>query len=159
MKNAILGLLSLICLTGMAFVNSGTALASSMEKLKIAVLCDDTLCSDKCLAEHGVAIFLELPNGHHWLFDTGTTDVFLLNAERMGLNLDNLTGIAISHLMTIIPAAWLFISASRGNPPFMDILTSGPNSMRLKKTNRSGFAACRIWPENTRRRIFIRCTM
>jgi 7,8-dihydropterin-6-yl-methyl-4-(beta-D-ribofuranosyl)aminobenzene 5'-phosphate synthase len=117
MKKWILFLMSLVCLTGTAFVSSGTAFGSSMEKLKMAVLCDDTPFSDKYLAEHGVSIFVELPNGHRWLFDTGTTDVYLLNAERMGINLDNLTGIAISHGHDDHTGGLAFYPRLKGHPP------------------------------------------
>lgn len=88
-----------------------------MEKLKIAFLCDDTAASDRYLAEHGVSIFVELPNGCRWLFDTGTTDVFLLNAERMGINLDNLKGIAISHGHDDHTGGLAFYPRLKGNPP------------------------------------------
>ena len=50
--------------------------------MKLTILCDDTVASDRCLAEHGVSILVERPNGHRWLLDTGTTDIFLRNADR-----------------------------------------------------------------------------
>ena len=81
----------------LAVALAGTGFAASASKLKLSVLCDDTVSSDRYLTEHGVSILIELPNGHRWLMDTGTTDIFLLNAERMGISLDGLTGIAISH--------------------------------------------------------------
>jgi 7,8-dihydropterin-6-yl-methyl-4-(beta-D-ribofuranosyl)aminobenzene 5'-phosphate synthase len=63
----------------------------------LTVLCDDTAASDRCEAEHGFSVHVGLPNGHRWLVDTGTTDIFLRNAERMGVPLEDLTGIAITH--------------------------------------------------------------
>ena len=80
-----------------AVVLAGTGFAANASKLKLSVLTDDTASSERYLAEHGLSILIELPNGHRWLMDTGTTDVFLLNAERMGISLDGLNGIAISH--------------------------------------------------------------
>jgi len=65
--------------------------------MKLTILCDDTVASDRCLAEHGLSVLVEPPNRHRWLLDTGTTDVFLRNAERMGVLLDGLAGIVISH--------------------------------------------------------------
>jgi len=72
-------------------------MASDSSKVRLSVLVDDTVASDKYLTEHGVSILVELTNGHRWLMDAGTTDIFLLNARRMGISLDDLTGIAISH--------------------------------------------------------------
>ena len=65
--------------------------------MKLTILCDDTAASDRYLTEHGVSVLVERPNGHRWLLDTGTTDIFLQNAHRMGVSLDGLTGIVISH--------------------------------------------------------------
>jgi 7,8-dihydropterin-6-yl-methyl-4-(beta-D-ribofuranosyl)aminobenzene 5'-phosphate synthase len=88
-----------------------------MGKLKIAILCDDTAASEQYMAEHGLAVYVELPNGHRWLCDTGTTDVYQLNAERMGLNLDYLTGIAISHSHDDHSGGLAFYHRLKGNPP------------------------------------------
>lgn len=66
-------------------------------RLRLSVLCDDTAASDAYLKEHGLSILIELPNGRRWLMDAGTSNVFLLNARRMGANLAELGGIAISH--------------------------------------------------------------
>jgi 7,8-dihydropterin-6-yl-methyl-4-(beta-D-ribofuranosyl)aminobenzene 5'-phosphate synthase len=101
----------------LAMVMVSTVLAGNASKLKLAVLVDDTTASDKYLAEHGVSILVELPNGHRWLFDTGTTDIFLLNAERMGLSLDNLTGIAISHGHEDHTGGLTFYPRLKGKPP------------------------------------------
>ncbi|MGB9105411.1 MAG: MBL fold metallo-hydrolase [Terriglobales bacterium] len=94
-----------------------TGFADNAPKLKLSVLTDDTASSDRYLAEHGVSIFIELPNGHHWLMDTGTTDVFLLNAERMGISLDGLTGIAISHGHDDHTGGLAFYPRLKGAPP------------------------------------------
>ena len=61
-----------------------TAAAAEARPLKVSVLCDDTVSSDEFVTEHGVSLLVELRNGHRWLVDTGTTDVFLENAKRMG---------------------------------------------------------------------------
>ena len=39
--------------------------------------------SENFMKEHGVSILIKLPNGHRWLFDAGTTDVFMENAKIM----------------------------------------------------------------------------
>jgi metal-dependent hydrolase (beta-lactamase superfamily II) len=40
--------------------------------MKLTILCDDTVASDRYLTEHGVSILVERPNGHRWLLDTGS---------------------------------------------------------------------------------------
>lgn len=65
--------------------------------LRLSVLCDDTAASDAYLAEHGSSILVELPNGRRWLVDAGTTDIFLMNAARMGISLAGLAGIVVTH--------------------------------------------------------------
>ncbi len=93
------------------------ACEADMGKLKVSVLADDTVMSDAYVSEHAVSILVELPNGHRWLVDTGTTDVFLENARRMGANLDNLTGIAISHGHDDHTGGLTFYPRLKGEPP------------------------------------------
>jgi 7,8-dihydropterin-6-yl-methyl-4-(beta-D-ribofuranosyl)aminobenzene 5'-phosphate synthase len=92
-------------------------MASDAAKVRLSVLVDDTVASDKYLSEHGVSILIELPNGHRWLMDTGTTDIFLLNAQRMGISLDELTGIAISHGHDDHTGGLAFYPRLKGSPP------------------------------------------
>jgi len=96
---------------------TGPVMGSEAAKVKLSVLCDDTVASDEYLAEHGVSILVELPNGHRWLMDTGTTDIFLLNAQRMGASLDGLTGIAISHGHDDHAGGLAFYPRLKGTPP------------------------------------------
>jgi 7,8-dihydropterin-6-yl-methyl-4-(beta-D-ribofuranosyl)aminobenzene 5'-phosphate synthase len=103
------------CLLTMVMVGSGVA--SDTGKVKLSVLCDDKAASDTFVTEHGVSIFVELPNGHHWLVDTGTTDVFLQNAKLMDISLDNLTGIAISHGHDDHTGGLTFYPRLKGKPP------------------------------------------
>ncbi|MBP2673453.1 MAG: Metallo-beta-lactamase superfamily protein [Deltaproteobacteria bacterium] len=56
--------------------------------LRLSVLCDDTAASGEYLEEHGFSVLMETGNGRRWLVDAGTTDIFLMNAGRMGLCLD-----------------------------------------------------------------------
>lgn len=86
-------------------------------KVKITVLTDDTVASEALLAEHGVSILVELASGHRWLIDTGATDIFMENARRMGISLDNLTGIAITHGHDDHTGGLTFYSRFKGNPP------------------------------------------
>ena len=71
--------------------------SADTRKVKITVWTDDTVTSEALLAEHGVSILAELASGYRWLIDTGTTDISMENARRMGISLDNLTGITITH--------------------------------------------------------------
>ena len=85
--------------------------------MKLTILCDDTVASDRCLAEHGLSILLEPPNGRRWLLDTGTTDIFLRNADRMGVSLDDLAGIVLSHGHDDHTGGLTFCGRIPGNPP------------------------------------------
>lgn len=101
----------------LSFAAIGPACAAETGKLKLSVLCDDKALSDKYLSEHGVSILVELPNGHRWLFDTGSTDIYLQNAKIMGISLDNLTGIAISHAHEDHTGGLVFYPRLKGKPP------------------------------------------
>jgi len=110
-------LVALLTVCSLAFAAIGVAYAAETGKLKVSVLCDDTVSSDKYLTEHGVSILLELPNGHRWLFDTGSTDTYLQNAKIMGESLDNLKGIAISHSHEDHTGGLIFYPRLKGKPP------------------------------------------
>lgn len=85
--------------------------------LTLKVLCDDVAASDDYLTEHGLSILAELPNGHRWLIDTGTTDIYLQNAQQMGANLDDLAGIAITHGHDDHTGGLTFYPRLKGSPP------------------------------------------
>jgi len=98
-------------------VMASTLFAANSNKLTVSVLCDDGVASEKFMTEHGVSILVDLPNGHRWLIDTGTTDVFMENAKIMGISLDNLTGIAISHGHDDHTGGLTFYPRLKGEPP------------------------------------------
>jgi 7,8-dihydropterin-6-yl-methyl-4-(beta-D-ribofuranosyl)aminobenzene 5'-phosphate synthase len=110
-------LLALLAACFLAVAMVAPACATDTGKLTVSVLCDDKASSEKYLAEHGVSMLVELPNGHRWLFDTGSTDVFLQNAQRLGVSLDNLTGIAISHGHGDHTGGLIFYPRLKGKPP------------------------------------------
>ncbi len=64
--------------------------------MKISVLCENTSCNEDIIAEHGLSLFIETKT-HKILFDMGKSDVFLKNAERMGIDLCSVDVAVISH--------------------------------------------------------------
>jgi 7,8-dihydropterin-6-yl-methyl-4-(beta-D-ribofuranosyl)aminobenzene 5'-phosphate synthase len=85
--------------------------------LEISVLCDDTVVSDSFETEHGLSLLIALPNGRRWLMDTGATDVYIENARRLGADLDNLSGIAITHGHDDHTGGLVFYPRLKGAPP------------------------------------------
>ena len=64
--------------------------------LNITILTDDMVRQRGLLAEHGLSLWVE--NGYSQiLFDTGQTDVYLLNAAKLGIDLNRVQTVAISH--------------------------------------------------------------
>lgn len=64
--------------------------------MKLTVLTDN--CAGRnCLAEHGLSYFIE-HQGEKFLLDTGHSDVFLKNSERLGIDLDQeIDTVILSH--------------------------------------------------------------
>ncbi len=91
--------------------------STEASKVTVTVLTDDTVASTRFIAEHGVSILVEWSHGRRWLVDTGTTDVFLENAKRLGVSLDNLDGIAITHGHDDHTGGLTFYPRLKGNPP------------------------------------------
>ncbi|MCK5704097.1 MAG: hypothetical protein KAI29_23250, partial [Cyclobacteriaceae bacterium] len=56
--------------------------------MKLTVLTEN-LAGGRLLAEHGLSYLIE-HNGKTILFDTGHSDVFLKNAERMGIDIHDI---------------------------------------------------------------------
>ena len=63
--------------------------------MKLSVLTENT-ASGNFLAEFGLSYFIEHEN-ETVLFDTGSTDVFLRNAEKLGIDLDRADTVVLSH--------------------------------------------------------------
>lgn len=64
--------------------------------MKITVL-NDNRSDGRCLCEHGLSMFIENNDGLKILFDAGPSDVFLKNAETLGVNLDDVNCVVLSH--------------------------------------------------------------
>ena len=64
-------------------------------EMKLSVLTENS-ASPYFIAEHGLSYFIEYDN-KKILFDTGATDVFLKNAEKLKINLDETDVIVLSH--------------------------------------------------------------
>lgn len=69
------------------------------QNVKISILCEDQArmgFKDKIfLAQHGFSVFIEAQK--KIIFDTGSTDVFIHNANLLGINLDTADLIVLSH--------------------------------------------------------------
>lgn len=67
-----------------------------MSGVKLSVLANNLVRTRGFLAEHGLSLFLEL-EGTSLLFDTGQSDVYCRNAQRMGIDLTKTGCIVLSH--------------------------------------------------------------
>lgn len=63
--------------------------------MRISVLTENT-ASGKFLAEHGLSYYIEHDN-IRILFDTGHSDVFLKNAEKLKIDIDKIKTVVLSH--------------------------------------------------------------
>lgn len=64
--------------------------------MKIYILTDNRTKKRGFIAEHGLSIYIEYEN-INILFDTGQSDVYCLNAERMGVDLNKVDYVVLSH--------------------------------------------------------------
>ena len=62
----------------------------------IRVLMENTSDDPDYIAEHGLSLYIET-SGHRILFDTGQTDSFAVNAQKMGIDLSQVDIAIISH--------------------------------------------------------------
>jgi 7,8-dihydropterin-6-yl-methyl-4-(beta-D-ribofuranosyl)aminobenzene 5'-phosphate synthase len=64
--------------------------------MKWIVLSDNRSCDSRLQTEHGLSLLLETDQ-HRILLDTGASDVFIRNAEKMGTDLSTVDYVFISH--------------------------------------------------------------
>ncbi len=64
--------------------------------MRIVNLVEDTEGSRGCAFEHGLSFYIETEK-HRLLLDTGATDAFIHNAERLGVDLSAVDSVIISH--------------------------------------------------------------
>ena len=64
--------------------------------MKWTVLSDNRTCNDQLQTEHGLSILLETDK-HRILLDTGASDIFIRNAERLSLDLSTVDYVFLSH--------------------------------------------------------------
>ena len=64
--------------------------------MKIITLVENTCGHEKCIAEHGLSIYIETEN-HKILLDTGQTDAVVKNAAVLGIDLKAVDTVILSH--------------------------------------------------------------
>lgn len=64
--------------------------------MRIFTLMEDTACASDFVCEHGLSFFMET-NGRKLLFDMGQTDLFLKNADALGIDLSAVDTAFVSH--------------------------------------------------------------
>ena len=64
--------------------------------LKIVCLVENTPGRDGCGTEHGLCLYVE-SRRHKLLLDTGASDLFVRNAEKMGIRLEEVDTVVLSH--------------------------------------------------------------
>lgn len=56
--------------------------------MKIVCITENTSADERLCAEHGLSLYIETEK-HKILFDMGQTDAFCENAEKLGINLED----------------------------------------------------------------------
>ncbi len=64
--------------------------------MKIICLAENTEGSTGCGAEHGLSLYIETKK-HKLLLDTGASDLFITNAEKLGIGLKEVDTVVLSH--------------------------------------------------------------
>lgn len=65
--------------------------------MKIVTLTDNRTQTDKLDTEHGLSLYIETDCGQKVLYDTGQSDLFMHNAKKLGVDLQAIDKVVISH--------------------------------------------------------------
>ena len=84
--------------------------------MKITILNENTVYRQGLLAEHGLSVVIE-ERDRKFLMDTGQSDVFLKNAKTLGVHLEDLDGIILSHGHYDHCGGMEYLDGSRRLPP------------------------------------------
>jgi 7,8-dihydropterin-6-yl-methyl-4-(beta-D-ribofuranosyl)aminobenzene 5'-phosphate synthase len=71
-------------------------MVETMKSVDITVLVEDTVHQARMRAEHGLSLYINA-GGYRILFDTGASALFLGNAKHLGLHLNELDALVLSH--------------------------------------------------------------
>lgn len=66
------------------------------KKLEVTILVENTVEKRKLLAEHGLSFYFKY-NEQQYLFDTGQGEVLFSNAQKMGIDLEKINTVFLSH--------------------------------------------------------------
>lgn len=64
--------------------------------MRVVALIENTSASEKLGVEHGLSLYVE-NSGERYLIDTGASDKFITNAQRMRISLEDIDKLLISH--------------------------------------------------------------
>lgn len=65
--------------------------------MKIITLIDNRTQSENFETEHGLSLYIETDDNQKILYDTGQSDLFIHNAQKLGVDLKDIDLVAISH--------------------------------------------------------------
>jgi len=117
------------------------------ERITITTLVENTVNIGGLRSEHGLA-FLLRTGGQKLMFDTGQSDLLLHNARQMGLILEDLDGIVLSHghydhtggleaICKIAPRARIFLHPAAVRPKFTQNADGTTRSIGMKEETSS----------------------
>ena len=64
--------------------------------MRIVNLVEDTDAENDCLCEHGLSYYVETER-HRSLVDTGASDMFMRNAKTLGINMNRVDTLILTH--------------------------------------------------------------
>ncbi len=65
--------------------------------MKIITLADNRTQTESLETEHGLSLYIETDDNQKILYDTGQTDLFVRNAQKLGVDLEAIDRVVISH--------------------------------------------------------------